>query len=97
MYYISRHSLKLLNDIIPIQHKGFLIVQNHLEDNKLIGDFQHGFRQLRSCLSQLLNMNEYMIKYLEDGSNYDFSKAFDKVDYSILARKLVKKKKYLAM
>ena len=72
-------------------------LQKHLEDNGLIGDFQHGFRAERSCLSQLLQMSENMLLELEQGSNYDtiyldFAKAFDKVDYGILASKMKRKR-----
>ena len=45
---------------------------------------QHGFRSGRSCLSQLLNHYDNVIKLLEEGYNVDvvyldFSKAFDTV------------------
>ena len=43
---------------------------------------QHGFRQGRSCLSQLLEHYDNILKILEEGGNadviyLDFAKAFD--------------------
>ena len=57
---------------------------------------QHGFRERRSCLSQLLEHYEYILKGLEEGFNVetvylDFSKAFDKVDIGILGSKMREK------
>ena len=45
----------------------------HLEESGLLPNGQHGFRSLRSTLTQLL----------------DFSKAFDKVETGVLLHKLV--------
>ena len=64
-------------------------LQNYLEFYMKISPGQHGFRQKRSCLSQLLEHHEYILKGLEEGLNVetiylDFSKAFDKVDIGIL-------------
>ena len=53
---------------------------------------QHGSRSQRSCLSQLLEHHEEILRILETGENVDviyldFLKAFDKVDIGILLRK----------
>ena len=70
-------------------------LQNHLEVNLKINESQHGFRKNRSCLTQLLQHYENILKGLENGENVDtvyldFSKAFDKVDKGILCRKMKK-------
>jgi len=54
---------------------------------------QHGFRQGRSCLSQLLTHYEKVIQAIQDGGNadviyLDFAKTFDKVDHGILLHKI---------
>ena len=54
---------------------------------------QHGFRSGRSTLSQLLAHLDKILKCLEKGEDVnvvylDFAKAFDKVDFSILLKKL---------
>ena len=68
-------------------------LQNFLEVTLALADEQHGFRQKRSCLSQLLNHYDDILKGLEEGHNVDtifldFSKAFDKVDKILLCRKM---------
>ena len=65
----------------------------HLEGNNLFNSNQHGFRGGRSCLSQLLAHVDTVLSYLEQGYNVDtiyldFSKAFDKVDHTLLLKKL---------
>ena len=54
---------------------------------------QHGFRVGWSCLSQLLEHYDQILKILEDGDNadcvyLDFSKCFDKIDIGLLCHKL---------
>ena len=66
-----------------------------MEENNLLNSGQHGFRTGRSCLSQLINHFNVILQYLEDGHNVDvlyldFAKAFDKVDFLIVMRKLRK-------
>ena len=56
----------------------------HLEGNGLLPDGQHGFRALRSTLTQLLSFWDTILEELERGGGVDviytdFSKAFDKV------------------
>ena len=68
-------------------------LQNFLEVTLALADEQHGFRQKRSCLSQLLRHYDDILKGMEEGHNVDtifldFSKAFDKVDKFILCRKM---------
>ena len=58
---------------------------------------QHGSREKRSTLSQLLQHHDEILKALEQGENIDsiytdFAKAFDKVDHGILLNKLKKMK-----
>ena len=66
---------------------------DYLNDMNLFNPNQHGFRSGRSCLSQLLEHHQKILEILEgegcvDSVYLDFSKAFDKVDYSILINKL---------
>ena len=70
-------------------------ILNHLEGNNLLVDQQHGFREKRNCLTQLLHHIEEILQSLENDCNQDviyldFSKAFDKVDHKILLQKLSK-------
>jgi len=65
----------------------------YFEENELFNDSQHGFRQSRSCLSQLLNFYDEILKQMEDGSQVDvlyidYEKCFDKIDHRILLAKL---------
>ena len=87
---LTSHLIKTFERIV----KKYL--QGHLEYHMKILHAQHGFRQRRSCLSQLLDHYEYILKGLEEGMNVeavylDFSKAFDKVDKGILCQRLKEK------
>lgn len=67
----------------------------YLELNNAFPDSQHGFRSGRSTISQLLEHYENIIQALEEKSNIDiimldYSKAFDKINISILLHKLKK-------
>ena len=60
---------------------------------KLITHSQHGFLKSKSCLPNLLCFLEEITKWVDDGSPVDviyldFQKAFDKVPYQRLIRKL---------
>jgi retron-type reverse transcriptase len=68
-------------------------VMNHLENNKIIYELQHGFRHNRSCETQL----RPFIQELSETDNkniqtdliiMDFAKAFDKVPHHRLLYKL---------
>ena len=66
-----------------------------LKETKRIHDNQHGFREQRSCLSQLLEHHDLILDALESGGSYDviytdFAKAFDKCDFTVICRKLIK-------
>ena len=84
---LTSHVIKTLERVI----RKYLV--NHLEIHKKLNPSQHGFRNQRSCLSQLLGHYDKILSFLEDGENVDsiyldFSKAFDKVDIGILCHKL---------
>jgi len=66
---------------------------DHLEENNLLCNNQHGFRRGRSCLTQLLaHFDDILCNSLEgadtDAIYLDFAKAFDKVDHQLLLIKL---------
>lgn len=65
----------------------------YLEENKLIRESQHGFRNKRSCLTNLLEFTKYVSDWIEEGKPVDviyldFQKAFDKVPHERLLIKL---------
>ena len=65
----------------------------HLNRHNILYDLQHGFRQKRSCETQLLQLVEDLGKQLIKGNQIDlvlldFSKAFDKVNHLKLLYKL---------
>ena len=78
---------KLLERII----RWYLV--EYLELNNAFPDSQHGFRPSRSTVSQLLEHYDEIIDALEKNANIDiimldFCKAFDKINISILLKKL---------
>ena len=66
-----------------------------MNENNLFNPNQHGFRSGRSCLSQLFEQHDLILNLLDKKTNVDvvyldFSKAFDKVDHSIVLTKFKK-------
>ena len=65
----------------------------HLNQHNVLYDLQHGFRERRSCETQLIKLVEYQGRQLVTGKQVDlilldFSKAFDKVSNPKLLFKL---------
>ena len=84
---LTSHLIKIFERVIR-KH-----LVKHLEDNEILPDSQHGFRKNRSCLTQLIEHVDSVLKALNDGSEVDviyldYSKAFDKVDHNILLTKM---------
>ena len=74
----TSHVCKIIKSILKDN------IINHLEQNGLIRDSQHGFRAGRSCLTNLLYFMEIVTKQVDKGLPVDvvyldFSKAFVKV------------------
>ena len=87
---ITSHVIKIFERVIRNQ------LVDHMESNSLISPNQHGFRKRRSCLTQLLDHVDTILKALNNGEEVDviyldYAKAFDKVDHDIL---LAKARKY---
>ena len=84
---ITSHLIKIFERVMR-KH----LVQ-HLEENQAIPDSQHGFRRSRSCLTQLIEHVDTVLRSLNEGNEVDviyldYSKAFDKVDHKLLLEKL---------
>ena len=68
---------------------------NHLESSKFFSDSQHGFRAFKSCTTQLTLWTDTLqhnglIYPSYTTMNFDFSKAFDSVDFNITVREIKK-------
>ena len=69
------------------------VLVGHLEKHGLLPNSQHGFRALRSTLTQLLTYWDTLLDDMETGKGVDviytdFSKAFDKVETDVLLHEL---------
>ena len=87
---LTSHLGKIIVRVIRIK------ITEHLVDNNLLEDSQHGSRSGRGTLTQLLNQHDILVEKLSHRKNVDlayldFSKAFDFVDHSILLQKVKKK------
>jgi hypothetical protein len=81
---------KLLESIVKDK------LMQHLIDNKLIRESQHGFMPGKSCASNLVTFMDFVTKAVDDGESVDifyldFAKAFDKVPRQRLIKKLLAK------
>ena len=70
-------------------------IMKYSDMHEILYELQHGFRYKRSCETQLVSFIDDITKALENGQQtdvlvMDFSKAFDKVDHSLLCHKLRK-------
>ena len=68
-------------------------IRKHLEEHSILTDSQHGFREKRSCETQLLTLIHELASNLDRGLRtdmiiLDFAKAFDKVPHERLLTKL---------
>lgn len=68
-------------------------VMKHFDHHNILTDSQHGFRQKRSCETQLIMTVHEIAQQLAQGAQVDvilldFSKAFDKVPHARLLHKL---------
>ena len=65
----------------------------HLQSNNILYPLQHGFRNKRSCETQLLEFIDDVARNMDNGLQtdlciLDFAKAFDKVGHKRLLEKL---------
>ena len=68
-------------------------IANHIDQHNILTQFQHGFRQARSCETQLLTTMHDLMQHWDmnvqiDLAVLDFSKAFDTVPHNRLLGKL---------
>ena len=84
---LTCHMGKILEKIIKED------LLQYLESNKLIFETQHGFRNKKSCLTNLLEFTKFVSDKMDEGKPVDviyldFQKAFDKVPHARLINKL---------
>ena len=83
---LTSNMCKLMERVINVSLGDYL--NKHVIENS-----QHGFRKGRSCQTNLIEFNDQVGKWLDDGKSVDvlyldFAKAFDKVDHERLMVKL---------
>ena len=72
---LTSHVIKIFERVIRKK------MVDYLEMNDLICNRQHGFRAGRSCLTQLLHHFDDALESITNNSDFDYAKAFDKVDH----------------
>ena len=78
---------KIMEHIVTSQ------IMSHAEEHQILYPLQHGFRRGASCETQLVDFVDEVTQKLDSGHQtdcliMDFSKAFDKVNHSLLTHKL---------
>ena len=86
---ITSVSCKVLESII----RGEIL--EHLERNKLLSDYQHGFTKNKPCLTNLLETLEDITPCLDNGERVDivfldYRKVFDSVSHKRLVHKIAR-------
>ena len=76
-----------------MEHIVFHSIMNHVDQNNILNNCQHGFRPKYSCQSQLVMLTEEILKVMDQQKQIDlilldFSKAFDSVPHKRLLQKL---------
>ena len=84
---LTSHIIKIFEKIMRHHIVEYMVEHNLFNIN------QHGFTSGRSCLSQLLEQFDVILDYIDENANVDvvyldFSKAFDKVDHTIVLQKM---------
>lgn len=79
--------------VIPKLIEGLMSKHIIMHARPMIGHFQHGFVPRRSTTTNLASFCQHAVSAIENGSQLDvlyvdFSKAFDKVDHSLLLLKI---------
>ena len=86
---LTSHLIKIFEKVVR-KH-----IVKYIEDRNLINPNQHGFRSGHSCLTQLVQHYDRILKAMEDGKNVDviyldYAKAFDKLDFNLTLQKIHK-------
>ena len=76
-----------------LEHIVTSAIMKHGKQHNILYDLQHGFRDKRSCESQLIGFIDDVVNAVHGGNQtdvivMDFSKAFDKVSHCLLVDKL---------
>ena len=71
----------------------YMQMEEYFEQNKLLQEFQFGFRKQKSTTSELLTLFHKLFEAKEEGKEialilFDLSSAFDTIDHGILLQKL---------
>ena len=77
---------------VSVNHQNYILLLKNIKHNALY-ELQHGFREKRSCETQLIQLVEDLGRQLTLGKQtdlalLDFNKAFDKVNHLKLLYKL---------
>ena len=68
-------------------------IVDHMTENDLYSECQHGFRKKRSCVTQLIEVYDKLTELIDDGNSIDvvyldFKKAFDSIPHERLLLKM---------